>query len=69
MLIDQPGLRDHWYVVAEATELGDHPLAVRLLGEDLVVWRSADGSLVALLKDAGPVAKPELVFAARGDGA
>ena len=47
MLIDQPGLRDHWYVVAEATELGDHPLAVRLLGEDLVVWRSADGSLVA----------------------
>jgi tRNA pseudouridine55 synthase len=28
-----------------------------------------DGSLVALLKDAGPLAKPELVFAARGDGA
>jgi phenylpropionate dioxygenase-like ring-hydroxylating dioxygenase large terminal subunit len=47
MLIDQPGLRDHWYVVAEAAELGDHPLAVRLLGEDLVVWRSTDGSIVA----------------------
>ena len=28
-----------------------------------------DGSLVALLKDAGALAKPELVFAARGDGA
>lgn len=28
-----------------------------------------DGSLVALLKDAGAVAKPELVFAAHGEGA
>jgi phenylpropionate dioxygenase-like ring-hydroxylating dioxygenase large terminal subunit len=47
MLTDRAGLRDHWYVVAEGGDLGDAPVAVRLLGEDLVVWRSPDGSVVA----------------------
>ncbi len=47
MLIEHSGLRDHWYVVAEGADLADGPVAVRLLGQQLVVWRSPDGSVVA----------------------
>ncbi len=54
MLIEHDGLRHHWYVVAEAGDLdaadsvgASVPLGVRLLGVDYVVWRSADGELVA----------------------
>ena len=59
MLIEHDQLRHHWYVVAEAADLvaavtevdgaivTSTPLAVRLLGVDYVVWRSADGELVA----------------------
>jgi vanillate O-demethylase monooxygenase subunit len=45
-IIDSPGLRDHWYVVADAAELGDSPLPVTLLGDRFVVWR-ADGEVRA----------------------
>lgn len=52
MLIEHDALRHHWYAVAEVGDIavGDiaaAPLAVRLLGVDYVVWRSAGGQLVA----------------------
>lgn len=47
MLVDNPALLDHWYVVAESADLDDGPAGVRLLGRSLVVWRGPDGSLVA----------------------
>ena len=40
-------LRSYWYVVGEGADLALGPLAVRLLGDDLVVWRSPDGAVVA----------------------
>ncbi|WP_420451393.1 Rieske 2Fe-2S domain-containing protein [Ilumatobacter sp.] len=47
MLTDNPALLDHWYVVAESDDVAPGPLAVRLLGRDLVVWRASSGELVA----------------------
>ncbi len=47
MLIENEALLDHWYVVAESTDVDDAPLAVTLLGRDLVVWRSTSGNVVA----------------------
>lgn len=47
MLVDNPALLDHWYVVAESTDVDAGPVAVRLLGRSLVVWRGPDGALVA----------------------
>ena len=37
-----------WYVAATSTELGDAPLGRRLLGRDIVLWRSDNGQAVAL---------------------
>jgi tRNA pseudouridine55 synthase len=37
--------------------------------DDVTAAFGPDGSLVALLKDAGPAARPELVFAAQGGDA
>ncbi|MEJ6721226.1 Rieske 2Fe-2S domain-containing protein [Ilumatobacter sp.] len=39
-------LRTAWYPVARVSDIADGPFAVRLLAQDLVVWRSADGALV-----------------------
>jgi phenylpropionate dioxygenase-like ring-hydroxylating dioxygenase large terminal subunit len=36
-----------WYVAATCDELGDAPLGRRLLGRDIVLWRSQDGQAVA----------------------
>ncbi|MDB5857137.1 MAG: Rieske (2Fe-2S) iron-sulfur domain protein [Ramlibacter sp.] len=36
--------RQHWHPVAALDALGDAPLAVRLLGEDLVLWRDGAGA-------------------------
>lgn len=36
-----------WYVAATSDELGDAPLGRRLLGRDIVLWRSQDGQAVA----------------------
>lgn len=44
--VDTPVLRGAWYPVAESSDVADTPLAVRLLGEDLVLWRDADGAVV-----------------------
>ena len=47
MLIDIEALRHHWYVVAETADVADGPVAVTLLGDDLVLWRSPSGDIVA----------------------
>ena len=47
MLVDAPALRGYWYVVAESDDIAATPHAVRLLGQDVVVWRGPDGGLVA----------------------
>jgi phenylpropionate dioxygenase-like ring-hydroxylating dioxygenase large terminal subunit len=39
--------KQHWHPVAELDALGAGPLAVRLLGEDLVLWRDGAGALHA----------------------
>lgn len=41
-------LRDYWYVAAWSDEVGREPLARRLLGEDIVLFRKRDASVVAL---------------------
>jgi phenylpropionate dioxygenase-like ring-hydroxylating dioxygenase large terminal subunit len=47
VLVDNEPLQNYWYVVAESLDVSTAPLAVRLLGGDYVVWRSADGGIVA----------------------
>ncbi len=47
MLVEAPALRRYWYVVAESGDIAEAPRHVRLLGEDVVVWRGPDGKLVA----------------------
>ena len=42
-----PALRGYWHVVTRSSAVGDAPVGVRLLGEDLVVWRAGDGRLGA----------------------
>ena len=41
-------LRNAWYVAAWDTEIGSEPLARTLLGETVVLFRTADGAPVAL---------------------
>ena len=42
-MIDDPVLLDDWHPVARVEELaGGGPIPARLLGEDLVLWRSGD---------------------------
>ena len=41
-------LRNHWYVAAWSDELGTDPLAVKMLNEDIVLYRKQDGTPVAL---------------------
>ncbi len=47
MLVEAPALRGYWYVVAESDDITAAPHAVRLLGEDVVLWRGPDGTLIA----------------------
>ena len=42
-----PALHDQWYVVADAADLADAPVAVTLLGDRFVLWRVDDGSIRA----------------------
>ena len=47
-MIDDPVLLDDWHVVAYAPDLAvGKPLGARLLDEDLVLWRDADGEVHA----------------------
>lgn len=41
-------LRNYWYVAASSAELRHKPLAVRLMDEDLVLFRDGNGSPAAL---------------------
>ena len=42
---DWQALAPHWYPVAFSHEVKDQPLAVQLLDEKLVVWRTRDGAV------------------------
>jgi len=41
-------LRDAWYVAAWADEIGQAPLARRILDEPIVLFRSIEGTIAAL---------------------
>ena len=47
LVTDVPAFRAFWYPVAFAEDLATGPLARRVLGEDLVVWATADGAAAA----------------------
>jgi phenylpropionate dioxygenase-like ring-hydroxylating dioxygenase large terminal subunit len=42
-----PVLHGYWYAVAQSSDVAPGPLAVTVLGEPLVLWRTADGVLTA----------------------
>jgi phenylpropionate dioxygenase-like ring-hydroxylating dioxygenase large terminal subunit len=42
-----PVLRGYWYAVAQSSDVAPGPLAVTVLGEPLVLWRTAGGALMA----------------------
>jgi phenylpropionate dioxygenase-like ring-hydroxylating dioxygenase large terminal subunit len=42
-----PAMRNQWYVVADAADVGDAPLGVTVLGETFVLWRGRDGEVSA----------------------
>ena len=46
-------LRDCWYVAGRSEDFGRTPEAVRMLGEDIVIFRAEDGAPIAL-EDACP---------------
>jgi phenylpropionate dioxygenase-like ring-hydroxylating dioxygenase large terminal subunit len=45
---DLPVLRRHWHPAVAASAVGEAPVGVRLLGEGVVVWRTAGGLRAAL---------------------
>ena len=46
--IDSPALRHSWHPVAESIDIdSERPLAVRLLGSDLVLWRTPSNEIAA----------------------
>lgn len=45
-LCERPALRRSWHPVARSADVGG-PLAVRLLAEDLVLWRDPSGTVIA----------------------
>ncbi len=47
ILVDNPKLNNEWFAVAEGIDLDEGPHAVRLLGQDYVLWRTPDGSVGA----------------------
>jgi phenylpropionate dioxygenase-like ring-hydroxylating dioxygenase large terminal subunit len=47
VFVEAPALRGYWYVVAESDDIAGAPHAVRLLGDDVVIWRGPDGALIA----------------------
>lgn len=44
--VHEPALADCWYPVVDSADLVDGPIAVRLLGDDLVLWRDSSGVVV-----------------------
>ncbi len=47
MLVEHRALENYWHVVAESTDVGGDPFAVRLLGRDIVLWRGPGDEIVA----------------------
>jgi phenylpropionate dioxygenase-like ring-hydroxylating dioxygenase large terminal subunit len=47
VLVEAPALRCYWHVVAESSAIEGAPHAVRLLGDDVVIWRGPGGALIA----------------------
>jgi phenylpropionate dioxygenase-like ring-hydroxylating dioxygenase large terminal subunit len=43
-LTGEPALRRYWYPVAQVGDVAGAPVARRLLGVDIVLWRTADGA-------------------------
>jgi phenylpropionate dioxygenase-like ring-hydroxylating dioxygenase large terminal subunit len=41
--MQQPSLADYWHPVALSSDVRNEPVAVQLLGEQIVVWRSSNG--------------------------
>jgi phenylpropionate dioxygenase-like ring-hydroxylating dioxygenase large terminal subunit len=44
---------DDWYAIAALTDVTGHPARTRLLGQDVIYWRGADGKLNVHEADAG----------------
>jgi phenylpropionate dioxygenase-like ring-hydroxylating dioxygenase large terminal subunit len=44
------GLRNLWYAVAPSGWIGDHPVGLTVLGDEIVAWRGEDGK-VRILED------------------
>ena len=44
----EPLVRNAWYIGAWSHELDEGPIARRIMGQDLVLFRSGDGSAAAL---------------------
>lgn len=41
-------LKDSWYCAGWSTDLADAPLGIKILGEDIVMFRTSDGKVAAL---------------------
>lgn len=57
-------LRNTWYVLARSGDIGEALTPIEILGEQVVVWRNADGT-VAALEDACPHRKLPLSMGTR----
>jgi phenylpropionate dioxygenase-like ring-hydroxylating dioxygenase large terminal subunit len=53
-----PVLQGYWYAVAQSSDVAPGSLAVTVLGEPLVLWRTADDILLAA-RDRWPRLAPE----------
>jgi len=49
----ETGLLNLWYLVADATEIGNRPVGLKRLNRDIVLWRDANGA-VNLVEDRCP---------------
>jgi len=47
-LLPRVGFRNYWYPVMESRRLGKGPVSVRMLGEDIVLFRAGEGKVAAL---------------------
>jgi phenylpropionate dioxygenase-like ring-hydroxylating dioxygenase large terminal subunit len=47
ILCDSAALANSWHPVARSVEVATRPVAVRLLGRDVVLWRTPSGAVVA----------------------
>ncbi len=47
-LVPADGLRDFWYPALQASKVGRKPVRVKMLGEELCIFRERDGNVAAL---------------------